>query len=176
MDLSTLLSIIGIILAVLSYFISPDWVKSIINKTVLSNRQKKINSLKEDYDLRKFYLESRDAWIAALVAIVSSALFQLTLFVFWMGIYTVSFIRKPDLDMIFSFNGFITFYFLFGPLNRFNSATKLHNDVVNLDKFKQATIKKLTKLGLSTKEATELLDKEATELLDKDETELQANN
>jgi hypothetical protein len=70
--------------------------------------------------------------------------------------------------MILSLNGFLTFYFLFTPLDKSNSATKLHNEVVNLDKFKRETIQKLKKLGLSTEEATELLDKE--------ETETQANN
>ena len=163
MDLSTVLSIIGIILAVLGFFVSPDWVKSILNKTILSSRQKRIDSLKEDYDLRKFYIENRDIWIAALIASVSSALYHLTLFVFWMGIYTITLIRKPELSMVYSFNGIITYYFLFTPLTKFNLTTKLYNDVVNLDKFKQETIKKLKKLGLSTEEATELLDKEKTE-------------
>ena len=168
MDLSTVLSIIGILLAILGFFVSPDWIKSAINKTIFSNRQKRIDSLKENYDVRKMYREHRDAWTAALIARVSSALYQLTIFVFWIGIYTVTLIRNPEQSMIFSFNGFITFYFLFGPLDRFNSATRLHNDVVNLEEFKQETIKKLKKLGLSMEQATELLDKE--------ETEKQANN
>jgi CBS domain containing-hemolysin-like protein len=163
MELSTVLSIIGIMLAVLGFFVSPDWIKSAINKTILSNRQKRIDSLKENYDVRNIYKEHRDAWIAALIAIISSALYQLTIIVFWISIYTVTLIRNPEQSMIFSFNGFITFYFLFAPLNRFNSATRLHNDVLNLEDFKQKTIKKLKKLGLSMEEATELLDKEETE-------------
>jgi hypothetical protein len=160
MSLDTVLSIIGIILALVSLFVSPDLVKSTINKTKLSSRQKKIDALKEKYDSIKFFRENRDAWTAALIASLSSALYQLTLFVFWIGIYIVTLIRDPEQSMILSFNGYITFYFLFAPLNKFNSATKLHNDVVNLDKFKQETIEKLKKLGLSTEEATELLDKE----------------
>ncbi len=163
MDLSTVLSIVGVLLAILSFFVSPDLVKSTINKTILSTRQKRIDSLKEAYDLRKLYLKNRDIWTAALIASVSSALYQLTLFVFWVGIYTVSLIRKPEQSMILSFNGLITFYFLFAPLNGFNSATKLFNDVVNPEKFKQETIKKLRKLSLSIEAAIELLDKEEPE-------------
>ncbi len=162
MDLNTLLNIIGILLALLSFFVSPDWVKSIINKTILSNRQKRIASLKEDYDTRRFFTKHENAWTAALIASVSSALYQLTLFLFWIGIYTVSLTRNHELDMIISFNGFMTFYLLFATTNKFNSVTKLFNDVVNLDKFKQETIGKLKKLGLSPEEATELLDKEET--------------
>lgn len=113
MDLSTILSIIGVILAVLSFFITPDWIKSSINKTILSNRQKRIDSLEEDYFAIKFYSENQNEWTAALIASVSSALAQLTLFVFWIGANIVTLIRKPELDMITSFNGFITFYFLF---------------------------------------------------------------
>ena len=119
MDLSTILSIIGVLLAILSLFVSPEWIKSAINRTILSNRQKRIDSLKEDFDVRKIFKEDNDAWTAALIASVSSALAQLTLFVFWIGANIVTLIRKPELDMIISFNGFFTFYFLFFTLDKF---------------------------------------------------------
>ena len=163
MDLDTALSILGILLAILNFFVSPDTLKSFINKTILSTRQKRIDSLKESYDLRKVYRDYRGAWQAAMIAYVSSGLYQLTLFVFWIAIYNVSLIRDSELSMIFSLNGFLTSYFLFTPLTSFTTATKLHNDVVNLDRYYQETLKKLTKLGLSIAEATELLGKEVAE-------------
>ena len=146
MDLDTILSIVGILLAILSFFASPDWVKSIVNKTILSNRQKRIDTLKENYDLRVFYFNNRDVWTAALIGRVSSALYQLTLFVFWIGIYTVSLIRKPETSMIYSFNALVTYFFLITPLARFNEATQVYNDVLQIAVFRQKTIDKLRKL------------------------------
>jgi hypothetical protein len=159
MDLSTVLSLVGIALALLSFIVSPEWIQSILKKTILSNRQKRIASLKDEYDTRVDFIENRDAWIAALIASVSSALSHLTILIFWVAVYTISLIRKPEIDMIFSFNGLMTFLFLFTPFDRFNSATKLYNDVAYIEKYKNDVIAKLEKLGLSKDEATRLLDK-----------------
>jgi hypothetical protein len=146
-DLSLLLSIIGLILAVLSFFVSPGWASSVINNSVLSNRKKRRESLIEDYKFVVYCRENHDTLAAALIAKVANGLYQLTLFVFWVGIYVTVRIREPETASLVSFNGFLTFYFLFGVLNRFNSTVQLFNNVVNIHRYKEEIIKKLIKLG-----------------------------
>ena len=147
MDTSIVLSIIGIFLDVLNFFVSPDWVKSTINKTILSNHQKRIESIIEDYASIKFFSENKDRWIAGLIGRLSNALYHLTIFVFWVGIYTVSRIHDPEESMAATINRFMTFYFLFDTTSRFNDTTRFYNRAANLEGFKAETIKKLKKLG-----------------------------
>jgi hypothetical protein len=147
MDLSLLLSIIGVMLAVLGFFVSPGWASSVISKSILASRKKRIEALIEEYKNRTYYRENHDTLTAVLIAKVANGLYQLTLFVFWVGIYVTVRIREPETASLVSFNGFLTFYFLFGVLNRFNSTVQMFNDVVNIHRYKEEAIKKLIKLG-----------------------------
>jgi len=146
-DLSLLLTIIGLILAVLNFFISPGWVLSTINKSVLANRKKRIETLIDDYKFIAYCREKHDTLAAELIAKVANGLYQLTLFVLWVGIYVTVNIRQSKTDPLLNFNLFLTLYFLFGVLDRFNSTVQMFNNVVNIHRYKEDVIKKLTKLG-----------------------------
>ena len=148
MDTSLVLSVIGLMLALLSFFISPDDVRNKINKSILSSRQKRIESLIVNYRITKNFRVSPYALNLYIFRAIATALIQLTLLVtaiglniiFSFGVNSISPVTIIIVVISLSFQAILT-------IRTLNIVFSLSNNALYLDKFKEETIKKLIKLS-----------------------------
>lgn len=154
--------VLVIVLNVFSNFATP-WIKSAYERSVFSSRKKRIVSHIVEYKRLKNLRDNLARLVIVMLIRLAEGLVNIAVLIGLVGIYIVYNTAKPEsskalpLEIIsISISTLLT-------VLSFWQAFHVASNVFSIDEYKEKTIKKLKKLGLSTEEAIELLDKEEIE-------------
>ena len=151
--------LLGLITSILiGYFIEWTWpsLKTRIDKSIFSSRQKRIESLQHEYKSMKKVKENPIEFGYGALLILAQGFSEIVILIFAVGldvVFVLNSSTRESPDNYVTNALFITALWGLIPYMTFKSFSSLVLDIRHFQKYREKTIKKLEKLGATLDEA-----------------------